>query len=586
MKNLFQQDRYIRVAISIFLFYLSGANLNIYSIMATILLFTAISGFCPLYLAFGINKKHAKKLEFLSQLPNNNPEPIFIFDSNGKIIYQNSSSKTILPDIKEFSSLTPKEAKIVISEELHDSIKFKQGKHIYMLETKGSKDKNGIFAYGFNITKLENHAKELEHLSITDHLTNLGNRKKLLVDISENAKEDVALFILDIKNFKQINNFFGHIKADNFLIKFSKKLEDFREQQKYKALTYRLQANSFAILFSFKNKKIRDEEIKDIRNSLLDFFKDSNILIEDIDVDFDMRVSLATKCDCGGKKSISAELLNNAEIALLVAKQQNINYLSFDKISYILDEYKENFQWAKKLKNIFAHKSDAKMVAYFQPIYNLHTKKIEKFESLVRIEEKENVISPFKFLDIARSINLLPDITKEMLKQSLQKFQGTKMEFSINISYQDLREKNLVDYFLKTLKEYNFPTSRVVIEILEDENMYEFVDVIADFKKEGFKIAIDDFGTGYSNFQKLQKLNADFLKIDGSLVKNIANNPKDLSIVTTICAYAKTIGVKTIAEFVADQDIFDLVKQSGVDYAQGYFIGAPNPNTKVVFDDK
>ncbi len=585
MKNLFQQDRYIRVIISIFLFYLSGANLNLYSIMATILLFTAISGFCPLYLVFGINKKHAKKLDFLSQLPNNNPEPVFIFDSNGKIIYQNKSSKTILPNIKEFSSLTPKNPKNVISEELNDSMKFKQGKHIYMLKSKGSKDKNGIFTYGFNITELENHAKELELFSITDHLTSLKNRKKLLVDISENAKDDVALFILDIKNFKQINNFFGHIKADNFLIQFSKRLEIFKEQQKYKTQTYRLQANSFAILFSFKNKKIRDEEIKDIRDNLLNFLKDSEISIENIDVDFDMRVSMATKCDCGGEKNISAELLNNAEIALLVAKEQNLSYLDFSKISYILDKYKENFKWAKKLKDIFANKSDANMVSYFQPIYNFHTKKIEKFESLVRIEDKEDVISPFKFLGIARSINLLPDITKKMLKQSLEKFQSTEMEFSINISYQDLREKNLVAYFLKTLKEYNFPTNRVVIEILEDENMYEFTNIITDFKKEGFKIAIDDFGTGYSNFQKLQKLNADFLKIDGSLVKNIANNPKDLSIVTTICAYAKTIGVKTIAEFVADKDIFDLVKQSGVDYAQGYFIGAPNPDIKVKFDD-
>ncbi len=585
MKNLFQWDRHIRVAISIFLFYLSGTNLNLYSIVATILLFTAISGFCPLYLAFGINKKHAKKLDFLSQLPNNNPEPVFIFDSNGKIIYQNESSKIILPSIKEFSSLTLKSPKIVIDEELNDSIKFKEGKYIYMLKSKGSKDKNGIFTYGFNITELENHAKELELLSITDHLTSLGNRKKLLENISKNVKNDVALFILDIKNFKQINNFFGHIKADNFLIQFSKRLEIFREQQKCKTQTYRLQANSFAILFSFKNKKIRDEEIKDIRDNLLNFLKDSEISIENIDVDFDMRVSMATKCDCGSEKNISAELLNNAEIALLMAKEQNLNYIDFSKISYILDEYKENFKWAKKLKDIFTNKSDAKIVSYFQPIYNLHTKKIEKFESLVRIEEKEAVISPFKFLDTAKSINLLPNITEEMLVQSLRRFQKSNFEFSINISHQDLREKNLVDYFLKSLKKYDFPTNQVVIEILEDENMYEFTDVITRFKKEGFKIAIDDFGTGYSNFQKLQKLNADFLKIDGSLVKNIANNPKDLSIVTTICAYAKTIGVKTIAEFVADKDIFNLVTQSGVDYAQGYFIGTPNPDIKVKFDD-
>jgi diguanylate cyclase (GGDEF)-like protein len=576
----------MRITISIFLFYLSGADLNLYSILATILLFTAVRGFCPLYLALGINKKHAKKLEFLSELPNNNPEPIFIFDNTGKIIYQNNSSKNILPSVKNFSSLTDKNPKTFIDTSLQDSIKFKQDTSIYMIKTKGSKEKNGIFSYGFNITELENHAKELEMLSLRDYLTNLGNRKKLLEDICDKKDEDIVLFILDIKSFKQINNFFGHIKADGFLREFATKLKSFGEEQKHKANAYRLQSNSFALLFNFENKKIQNSETKTIKKALFQFFKDANMSIEKINVDFDMRVSAASKCDCIGEISVPAELLNNAEIALLIAKQQNINYISFGKVSYILDEYKENFRWAKKLKNIFADKSDAKMLSYFQPIYNLRTKKIEKFESLVRIEEKDSIISPFKFLDVAKSVNLLHDITKKMLIQSLQKFQNSDFEFSINISHQDLREKNLVSYFLKTLKKYNFPANKVVIEILEDENMYEFIDVIADFKKEGFKIAIDDFGTGYSNFQKLQKLNADFLKIDGSLVKNIANNPKDLSIVTTICAYAKTIGVKTIAEFVADKDIFDLVKQSGVDYVQGYYIGAPSKSIDVKFDDK
>ncbi len=586
MKNLLQWDRYIRVLISIFLFYLSGANLNLYSIMATILLFTAISSFCPLYLILGINKKHAKKLEFLSLLPSNNPEPIFIFDNNGKIVYQNESSKVILPNIKNFSSLTNKSPQVVTSEALQDSIRFKQNKNTYILKTKGSKEKNAIFTYGFNITELENHASKLRTLSLSDSLTNLGNRKKLLEDIEKNRDEDIALFILDIKDFKQINNFFGYIKADDFLVEFGKKLEIFKQQQGYKADLYRLGANSFSLLFSFKNKKIQNTQIKTIKNSLLEFFKNSHISIEKIDVDFDIRLCVAAKCDCDGGKSISTELLNNAEITLLVAKQQNLNFLGFGKISYILDEYKENFQWAKRLKDIFANKSNAYIVSYFQPIYNIQTQKIEKFESLVRIKDGDDIISPYKFLDIARGINLLPDITKEMLKQSLQKFKDSDFEFSINISYQDLRERELLSYFLKTLKEYDFPTNRVVIEILEDENMYEFIDVIKNFKKEGFKIAIDDFGTGYSNFQKLQKLNADYLKIDGSLVKNIANNPKDLSIMTTICAYAKTIGVKTIAEFVADKEIFELVKQSGVDFAQGYFIGTPNPEVKDVFSDK
>ncbi len=115
--------------------------------------------------------------------------------------------------------------------------------------------------------------------------------------------------------------------------------------------------------------------------------------------------------------------------------------------------------------------------------------------------------------------------------------------------------------------------------------MYEYIDTISELKSKGFKLAIDDFGTGYSNFQKLQQLHVDYIKIDGSLVKNIAKNPNDLKIIQSICNYANAIGVKTIAEFVADKEIYELIKSSGVDYAQGYYIGEPNPNIEVDFND-
>jgi len=588
VQNIFQWGRYARIFVSLLFFYLAGANLNIYSVVAIIILLTALSGFCPLYKVMGVNKKYAKKLEYLSELPNSNPEPTFIFDDSGKIIYQNKSSKSILPNIKDFSTLSKKTPQKVINEEDMDSIKFKQGENTYLLRTKGSKEKKVIFTYGFNITELENYTKTLEIINITDALSGLGNRKNMIDDIQIHKNDNLSIFIIDIKQFSGINNFFGYTKADNFLIEFSKKLNSFKDKNLNNSSVYRLQANTFALLINTNNaiKNELDSEVKQIKTELFEYFSDAMINIENIDINFDIRVGVASKCDCDLDENIPTQLLNKAEIALSIAKKENKKFQKFEDISYILDEYRENFQWAKKLKEIFAQKSDAKIVSYFQPIYNLKTKKIEKFETLVRIEDKGEVISPFKFLDVARQVNLLPDITKEMLLQSMEKFKQSDFEFSINISYQDLREKDLISFFTNTIKQYKFPANKVVIEILEDENMYEFTDVIIDLKKEGFKIAIDDFGTGYSNFQKLQKLNADYLKIDASLIKNIAKSPKDLSIVKTICTYAKTIGVKTIAEFVANKDIFDLVRQCGIDYAQGYYISAPNPSIKVEFNGK
>ncbi|MFW5989869.1 MAG: EAL domain-containing protein, partial [Campylobacterales bacterium] len=122
--------------------------------------------------------------------------------------------------------------------------------------------------------------------------------------------------------------------------------------------------------------------------------------------------------------------------------------------------------------------------------------------------------------------------------------------------------------------------SRAVMEITESEGIEEFDEVIKfidETKKRGAKVSIDDFGTGYSNFEYLLKLNIDYIKIDGSLIKNIDSDDNSRFIVQTIVDFARKIGVKTVAEFVYSKAIFDIVKSMGIDYAQGYYFGQPSP---------
>lgn len=151
------------------------------------------------------------------------------------------------------------------------------------------------------------------------------------------------------------------------------------------------------------------------------------------------------------------------------------------------------------------------------------------------------------------------------------------MEFSINLTIEDILNKEIKEFLYSMLNKYNFG-SKVVFEIVESESIENFEAVtsfISHVKNFGCKIAIDDFGTGYSNFVYLMKLTPDYIKIDGSLIKEIDSNIQAQIVVSTIVDFAKKMGIKTIAEFVETEIIFNKVKEMNIDYSQGYFFSEP-----------
>ena len=156
-------------------------------------------------------------------------------------------------------------------------------------------------------------------------------------------------------------------------------------------------------------------------------------------------------------------------------------------------------------------------------------------------------------------------------------FKDKDFEFSINFTFEDISNKEISNYVIEKRKELN-SGNRVVFEIVESEEIDDFNLINGFFstiRKLGCKIAIDDFGSGYSNFEYLIKLDADYIKIDGSLIKNIVTDDKHRLIVETIVSFARRIGIKTVAEFVSDEKILQTIKEIGISCAQGYHIGKP-----------
>ncbi len=419
-----------------------------------------------------------------------------------------------------------------------------------------------------DITELLEKKEELRRLYHTDTLTGYGNRYKLIDDIRE-AEGDSTIALLDIDAFKEINDFYGYQIGDDVIREVGRRLREVVGI--YDISLYRLHADQFA-LRCMNHGDIGRYEVA-IRTILLQITKEPLMINESA-----ITLSVTSGLAIGQGES----LLINADIALKRAKMERKDLLIYDEDFNIAEMYRRNLEWTHKIKRAL---DDGRFVAYFQPIFNIKQKSIEKFETLVRlIDEDGSVISPFFFLDIAKRAKLYPHITVAMIDQAIATFKGSRFEFSINFTLEDILNDMVCDHFFEEVAA-NEIGSQVVVELVESEGIENFEEItrfIQRTKELGCKIAIDDFGTGYSNFSYLLNLNADYIKIDGSLIKNLDQQEENFRFVAeTVVDFSQKANMKTIAEYVSHQAIADIVGKMGVDYLQGYLIGEPVDKTKL-----
>lgn len=407
------------------------------------------------------------------------------------------------------------------------------------------------------ITDLIHKSVELEKSLREDFLTKEGNRFKLLEDIKKSRKP--ALALLDISRFGEINDFYGYDVGDEVLKIISKV---FRKFMGNKYSLYRIYSDEFAILADNEEREHFTRFVK----FLVDSISSSPLTIKGKEIYVQMNYSISFEDKNSLKKT--------ANIIKRYAKVNKDIHI-YDKNLEIEKIYEKNIMWTTKLKKAF---ENDKIVPYYQPILNIQTNKIEKYEALVRLVDEDGIaISPYYFLDIAKKSKQYLKLTKRVIKKSFEYFKDKDYELSLNLTFEDIKNKTISTYILDMLVEYNI-ASKIVFEIVESEGIEDFslVNVFIDkVRKLGCKIAIDDFGSGYSNFEYLIRLNADYIKIDGSLIKDILINKNNQEIVITIVDFAKRQGFKTIAEFVSSKEIFEKVKELGIDYAQGYYINEP-----------
>ncbi|MDA3909494.1 MAG: EAL domain-containing protein, partial [Sulfurimonas sp.] len=405
-----------------------------------------------------------------------------------------------------------------------------------------------------------NMLDSIEHQFYYDILTGLQNRRRLteLLELRKNS----FLMIVNIDSFQEINDLYGDNIGDYLLQEFAKFLKNLVPKD---GQLYRLHSDEFAYLC----QKGMD---------LKDFITFASLVSEKISQE---SFSLNSK----GEVSLSATigmsygtsmLLVNADTALVVAKKNRKNYLLYDESMAMAKEYEKNFAWAKRLKKAI---DEDKIVPLFQPIVDVKTQKIVKYEALMRIvDENGTYIAPIHFLELAKKNKLYHQLTRIMIDKTFEKFKDVSYIVSINISVEDILNREIYNFILEKLRTSQM-SERVVFEIIESdgiENFDEVIEFINEVKKYGARVSIDDFGTGYSNFEYLMKLKVDYIKIDGSMIKNIDTNKDSQLITQTIVEFAKKMNIQTVAEFVYSKNIFDKVVELDVDFAQGYYFGEPS----------
>lgn len=399
------------------------------------------------------------------------------------------------------------------------------------------------------------------HAMRTDKLTGLGNRYSLTKILS--YVPEASLAVVNLDRFKEVNKIYGVKIGDAVIAKVADLLVEWCNQRcGFKV--FRLGGDEFALYFV----EACPLELESAALEIIERIEDSVFVVDGIELDLSATIGISY----GSKRPIE-----DAETALRMAKQKKKKLLAFKESFLDDEEHKNNIFWYRNFKD--AIKND-RIVPYYQAIVDTKTKKISKYECLVRLLQPDgSAVSPYSFLDIIKKTRMYEGLTSAIVKKSIEHFSKNDYSFSINLSAEDILNEEISEMIIESVKTSGVG-NRIVFEILESEGIENFEEVgrfIEALKGLGCRFSIDDFGTGYSNFAYLLRLDVDYLKIDGSLIRNLVHDENSRKVVATINTFAHSIGLETIAEFVSSKEIYEEVAKLGIDYCQGYYFAEPKP---------
>jgi PAS domain S-box-containing protein len=409
----------------------------------------------------------------------------------------------------------------------------------------------------------------LEYISLRNDITDIMHPSKQLVSAVKNFQDAILVYI-KLDKFDMIEEFYNNDTVEMIQDKVTHYLQDVFSSTCDFDKIYQLGHGEYAFLLDYTKYSHDENEFIDRLKAYQEEIKDQSIEVGSIVYDISILMSVVYEKN---------KILESAKLGIKKLLKTKKDFIIANNLANIEQQKaRDNMRIVSMIKQAI---NNSKIVSYFQPIIDNKTKMVVKYESLVRlIDEDSNIVSPYYFLEASKKSNYYSQITNIVLEHSFDMLKHCKTDISINLSAIDIEQKTTREKILQLLEESKEESSRIVFELLEDEAIKNFnliKDFITEVKKYGVQIAIDDFGAGYSNYERLLDYQPDILKIDGCLIRDIETSSYSLSAVKSIVTFAKEQNLQTVAEYIENESIFNIVKDLGIDYSQGYYFGKPEP---------
>lgn len=439
-----------------------------------------------------------------------------------------------------------------------------------------------LIDHQFSLEKqVEDRTREYAHLAQHDTLTGLINRhefefraKRLISNIASDEEEH-ALCFMDLDQFKIVNDTCGHTAGDELLRQIGKLLQ--RIVRRHDTLA-RLGGDEFGVLM----EQCTIDQAQRVASSLLQSIQDYQFSWEGQSYRIGVSIGLVAVTQSTPNFS---DLLKLADAACYMAKDSGRNRIHvYHPEDTELAQRHGEMQWVSRINHAL---QEDRFCLYAQPIVPLEEGTDKHFELLIRmIDEDGNIIPPGAFLPAAERYNLIEVLDAWVIKHAFSvlsehpDFVNQINFISINLSGPSLTNGGFLDFITGVLRKSGIAANKICFEVTETvaiSNLAAASTFISILKQIGCRFALDDFGSGLSSFGYLKNLPVDYLKIDGMFVKDMVNDPMDHAMVKSINEIGQVMGMQTIAEFVENDEIKDMLKILGVNYAQGYGIGKPVP---------
>lgn len=532
-----------------------------------------------------ITKRLEKETELkrLASVPEYNPNPIIEFKKDGTIVYSNPAAVELFPNINKANTkheiLLDLDSEYDSLEKDHEFIRdIIVGESTYEQKVIYSKDTNLFRMYIWDITKLRSLTQEMTYQATHDSLTNLINRREFerrLEFITNDSKvnnKTHALCFMDLDRFKAVNDSCGHVAGDELLKQLSTNLSSkIRASDTFA----RLGGDEFGLLLPgcpLEKAKIIANGIRETVEEFR-FYWDKKI--------FKIGVSIGIAI-INNKTETSKEILTAADTACYLAKKHGRNRVHiYNNKSTSITKYTDETNWLNRINNALDNDD---FVLHFQKIAAINDKKDMHYEVLIRMLDKDgSTIAPDSFIPAAERFDIMSSVDSWVIKNTLLIMAEEKylhINFSINLSGQSLSDSKFMNDCISQIAECEIATTRICFEITETAmigNLSNAIRTVSTLRGLGCKIALDDFGSGLSSFAYLKNLPVDYLKIDGSLIKDLENDPINITMVESIIHIGHSMGLKTIAEYVENDDVIDILRDLKIDFVQGYGVAKPMP---------